>query len=429
MGRREGASWGAASLNFRYDSQAGAKLTALRGPPNSPGRGGGVGDDVPAASGGISNHKGGSKRRSAFLPCKVFKPATGTPITEEGVAGGGGGGGGGRGGGEKGEEGGAAATTSLISIARKSSEGGGGGGAAAASEEAVVGEILPEAVVGEILPGAPSPPESPQNTHFQGNALGSPFLMTDVESENVEEEDDSISGSLQRKRKARECGSAGSGEEDESTPEHLLAITVSAVSSTSMKDTVQTNPGAKCEFLRNNFVGTEEILLQMSSQQPKLEASSVCSIRGGGMGAFDLTNAQLECLKTSEWLNDDVINAYMSLLSLRSLLRCKKHSEWLADGAGNERNKTDQEVEEVGERGDAMSMPPIAGKDAAIEVLKKQVAAAKKKLFLASNAPSECVFFSSFFWKNLSMAEGGLNEVRRWYSKKVSSRVHAGFRV
>jgi hypothetical protein len=66
------------------------------------------------------------------------------------------------------------------------------------------------------------------------------------------------------------------------------------------------------------------------------------------LGALDLTNAQVKCLKASEWLNDEVINAYMSLRSLRSIVRCKKYLERLADGAGSEGDETDQEVQEVG---------------------------------------------------------------------------------
>ena len=184
------------------------------------------------------------------------------------------------------------------------------------------------------------------------------------------------------------------------------------------------------------------------------------------MGAFDLTNAQLKCLKASEWLNDEVINAYMSLLSLRCIVRCKKYLEGLADGAGNEGDETDRELQEVGDtdreqelegvgdadreqdaigcdgpqqekktaerdqrrarrRGDAFSGSSDDGQ------LRSKAAQESDNENTASKPPPNCVFFSSFFYTILRNAKGGydFDNVRRWSRNKVGSRVHAGFRL
>jgi hypothetical protein len=45
-----------------------------------------------------------------------------------------------------------------------------------------------------------------------------------------------------------------------------------------------------------------------------------------GMGVFDLTTAQLKCLTAMDWLNDEVVNAYMSLLGLRNKTRWNKYA-------------------------------------------------------------------------------------------------------
>jgi hypothetical protein len=238
-----------------------------------------------------------------------------------------------------------------------------------------------------------------------------------------------------------------------------------------MEDTVQTNSASRdeviflseeqkrgqCEFLRKHFLGMDgDVLERCSRRKPEAKRRKggvVCSIRGGGMGAFDLTNAQLKCLKASEWLNDEVINAYMSLLSLRSMVRCKKYSEGLADGAGNEGDKTDQELEEVGDtdreqdaigcdgpqqekktaerdqkgarrRGDAFSGSSDDGQ------LRSKAAQESDNENTASKPPPNCAFFSRFFYTILRNAKGGydFDNVRRWSRNKVGSRVHAGER-
>ena len=296
-------------------------------------------------------------------------------------------------------------------------------------------------------------------------------LESDDDEAQVEEEDYLFNDRFQGKRKKRECGSAGSGEGGEPTREDLLAITGSADSSTSMEDTVPTTSATRdeviflseeqkkgqCEFLRKHFLGMDgDVLERCTRRKPEAnrrKGGVVCSIRGGGMGAFDLTNAQLKCLKASEWLNDEVINAYMSLLSLRSMVRCKKYSEGLADGAGNEGDKTDQELEEVGDtdreqdaigcdgpqqekktaerdqkgarrRGDAFSGSSDDGQ------LRSKAAQESDNENTASKPPPNCVFFSSFFYTILRNAKGGydFDNVRRWSRNKVGSRVHAGER-
>ena len=267
------------------------------------------------------------------------------------------------------------------------------------------------------------------------------------------------------------------------TREDLLAITGSADSSTSIEDTVQICSASRdeviflseeqkrgqCEFLREHFLGMDgDVLERCTRRKPEAKRRKggvVCSIRGGGMGAFDLTNAQLKCLKASEWLNDEVINAYMSLLSLRCIVRCKKYLEGLADGAGNEGDETDRELQEVGDtdreqelegvgdtdreqdaigcdgpqqekktaerdqkgarrRGDAFSGSSDDGQlrsKAAQESDKENTSKST-----SSKPPPNCAFFSSFFYAILRNAKGGydFDNVRRWSRNKVGSSVH-----
>lgn len=53
-----------------------------------------------------------------------------------------------------------------------------------------------------------------------------------------------------------------------------------------------------------------------------------------GLGVYELTEDTLSCLTKNDWLNDEVINAYMSLLSIRN----KVHSQRNA-GGGSTSNK------------------------------------------------------------------------------------------
>ena len=312
-------------------------------------------------------------------------------------------------------------------------------------------------------------PGTPHSTALAKKAEQIDLTMeSDDDDAKVEEEDNLFNDCFQGKRKRQECGNAGSGEGGEPTREDLLAITGSADSSTSMEDTVQTTSASRdeviflseeqkrgqCEFLRKHFLGMDgDVLERCTRRKPEAKRRKggvVCSIRGGGMGAFDLTNAQLKCLKASEWLNDEVINAYMSLLSLRSMVRCKKYSEGLADDAGNEGDKKDQDLEEVGDtgreqdvigcdgphqekmtaernqrgarrRGDAFSGSSDDGQP------RSKAAHESDKENTASKPPPSCAFFSSFFYAILRNAKGGydFDNVRRWSRNKVGSRVHA----
>jgi len=334
----------------------------------------------------------------------------------------------------------------------------------------------------------------PGTLHSTATAKKAEQIDLTLESDDdakVEEEDEFFSDLFQGKRKRRECGSAGSGEGGEPTREDLLAITGSADSSTSMEDTVQTTSASRdeviflseeqkrgqCEFLRKHFLGMDgDVLERCTRRKPEAnrrKGGVVCSIRGGGMGAFDLTNAQLKCLKASEWLNDEVINAYMSLLSLRSIVRCKKYLEGLADGAGNEGDETDQELQEVGDTDREQELQGVGDTDKEQELegvgdadreqdaigcdgpqqekktaerdqrrarrrgdafsgssddgqLRFKEAQESDKENTASKPPPNCAFFSSFFYAILRNAKGGydFDNVRRWSRNKVGSSVH-----
>ena len=99
-----------------------------------------------------------------------------------------------------------------------------------------------------------------------------------------------------------------------------------------------------------------------------------------------------------------VINAYMSLLSTRNMMRHFKHEQELAIVAESD----------VGE-----GSKPRTRRSPAIKNSSEHA---------ESTAPLKCVFFSSFFYAILCNAKGGYNfqSVRRWSRKKVCGCVYAG---
>ena len=102
-----------------------------------------------------------------------------------------------------------------------------------------------------------------------------------------------------------------------------------------------------------------------------------------------------------------VINAYMSLLSTRNMMRHLKHEQELASLAGSD----------VGE-----GSKPLTRRSSIIKNSSEHA---------ESTAPPKCAFFSSFFYAILRNAKNGYNfdNVRRWSRNKVWGCVHAGEHV
>ena len=129
-----------------------------------------------------------------------------------------------------------------------------------------------------------------------------------------------------------------------------------------------------------------------------------------------------------------VINAYMSLLSMRSMMRCTKYSDGKAevleiedaDGEHDDMEGDGLHVQgrkmtargQSGARrqgGKASSESPDDGRT------RSKAAQASGEETTASKAPPKCVFFSSFFYAILRNAKKGYGvaDVRRWSQNKV----------
>jgi hypothetical protein len=99
------------------------------------------------------------------------------------------------------------------------------------------------------------------------------------------------------------------------------------------KSLVRNNPKL-CVFLQHLMVGTHEAVLaeinyndeddeeDAESEDKQKEEVSVdkimATVHARGLGSYALTAADLKCLTQDEWLNDEVINAYLCLLTIRN---------------------------------------------------------------------------------------------------------------
>lgn len=85
--------------------------------------------------------------------------------------------------------------------------------------------------------------------------------------------------------------------------------------------------GEECDFLKE-WVGSDEFIKQIcrgkqeqEEEEESAERPGLSTVKALGMGSFSLDQQVMNCLADSTWLNDEVINAYMALLSIRSAVR------------------------------------------------------------------------------------------------------------
>ena len=243
------------------------------------------------------------------------------------------------------------------------------------------------------------------------------------------------------------------------TRDHLFQLTGSVESGTSMEDTLHgvkssgedafdvrdEQDESQCEFLRRHFAGLDDALLSWCSRpeidvqdteamviekarQARRQKSGVsCSIRHGGMGAFDLKESHLMCLRNREWLNDEVINAYMSLLALRSELCWKRYRQRRASEAGDDQQQAKESEAEDTYESTQEVMDSYGESDDVEEKRDAQwlqcddlVGGADEAESKKVDAPTRSAFFSSFFYALLRNAKNGYNyaNVQRWSRKK-----------
>ncbi len=58
-------------------------------------------------------------------------------------------------------------------------------------------------------------------------------------------------------------------------------------------------------------------ICRVEAERHDRDESEASTVKAEGMGSFRLDASTLKCLGSSTWLNDEVVNAYMALLSLR----------------------------------------------------------------------------------------------------------------
>mmetsp|Transcript_25279 Transcript_25279/g.60006 ORF Transcript_25279/g.60006 Transcript_25279/m.60006 type:complete len:594 (+) Transcript_25279:219-2000(+) len=152
--------------------------------------------------------------------------------------------------------------------------------------------------------------------------------------------------------------------------------------------------GEECDFLKE-WVGSDEFIKQIcrgkqeqEEEEESAERPGLSTVKALGMGSFSLDQQVMNCLADSTWLNDEVINAYMALLSIRSAVR--------STPAETSEDEADPEVDE--ERGSRARGETETG--------------------------LTCEYFSSFFYALLRNAKGGYSHenVKRWARKKNLSR-------
>mmetsp|Transcript_12228 Transcript_12228/g.24386 ORF Transcript_12228/g.24386 Transcript_12228/m.24386 type:complete len:673 (+) Transcript_12228:244-2262(+) len=205
-----------------------------------------------------------------------------------------------------------------------------------------------------------------------------------------------------------------------------------------------------CDFLRS-WVGSDAMIKQLCLCDSDGEVSAggkkpdevLGVIRADGMGCFDLTAKTLRCLSQNTWLNDEVVNAYMALLSLRSTTSPKVErvhgpppvgtegegeteeergskgdsadEECTSESKGEAADEAEHTDEEgaASERSEELAEEPSAGDSCS------EAASADEEAQSPSRRP-RCCFFSSFFYALLRNAKGGYSHdnVRRWAKKK-----------
>ena len=150
---------------------------------------------------------------------------------------------------------------------------------------------------------------------------------------------------------------------------------------------------SSCDFLKK--VGQDHAVLLKYKSSPVQERIPsavtkdqvvVGTISVTGIGSYALSCNDLACLEGPKWLNDEVVNAYMCLLQLRSNLNSKPAASACIPYSGNHQN----DVIFAHERSPAVTRT-------------------EQKL-------PKCLFFNSFFYALLRNARGGYSytNVQRW---------------
>jgi hypothetical protein len=137
------------------------------------------------------------------------------------------------------------------------------------------------------------------------------------------------------------------------------------------KSNVKNNPKL-CRFLQLIMVGTNQDVLDIvnyddeeDENEDDLDVEEVSadkimgSVHAPGLGSYALTAADLKCLTQREWLNDEIINAYLCLLTHRNNVfqkalaeaKAKSEEEMDADArAKTEEEDTNQVEQDAGVR-------------------------------------------------------------------------------
>jgi hypothetical protein len=121
------------------------------------------------------------------------------------------------------------------------------------------------------------------------------------------------------------------------TRQDLLELTGSISTAVDLKDLEGLEPSGRaveecvlpdstCKFLKELWVGQDKkILFKRGTGAHTVQSAGTLgdqailgTISANGMGSFALSSKDLSCLEGPDWLNDEVVNAYMCLLQIRN---------------------------------------------------------------------------------------------------------------
>ena len=162
-----------------------------------------------------------------------------------------------------------------------------------------------------------------------------------------------------------------------------------------------------CTFLEKFWVGQDKAVVFKSRENVRCflgttnTSSHVCvkgTVTAPGIGSFALTAEDLSCLQGPEWLNDEVVNAYMCLLQIRSNLASQNAQK---DDMNCAQRLAETRLSELEDHEFVSENAHLSHSNS-----------------LSQNFPKS-LFYSSFFYALLRNSRGGYSysNVQRWGRK------------